>query len=249
VSESTRLKNEAIDQAREEGRLEPTPKTEPGASLANAQPITNNFAELADVNASNIPREPATPAPTRPPITAAQQYDPIEALPKRQPVNDGPNMASTGGQSQIKSDALKKVFADLRAEQGLNHPPEPEAVKILDEHDPTPVKTPFTNAVQDKPAETYQERLSRVTNDIRAEEGLPPRGSQMVQDQSPAPRPSNTMPEAKAEDAQAFNKEWNNEQAQAAAYQERINDAREKAKEENDNDKGQDRGQEQGMSR
>jgi len=167
-------------------------KQEPGASLGNAPLLGENFTEA---KLTQVPLEQSTPTPTRPPITAAQQHDPIEALEQRPSGEAFNKQASNDTQSLPQSDAMQKVYADLRADQGL-----------------------------------------------------PPVGSQMVQAQEPTPSPSNTMPEAKAQDAQAFNTQWTDEQARAKAYQERLDAAFQQAKEEQGQDENEP-SRDQGLSR
>lgn len=224
MSESTRLKNEAIERARTEGRLEPIPRTEPGASLANAPDIYQAYAQA---NMAEQPLPPSTPARDTSRASAAQSIDPVTPLTAR-------NI------SQLQQRAADPNVAAYLA----------RLQSAVNNHQQDQGRTPARE--QAPPTMTTEQAMadaSQKQDAIRQQYGIAPQNSQMIQNQAPAPRPVNRSPEAKAVDAQLFNKDWDNEKTRADDYQARMLEAVKKAAADNAQDQTPGQSQQQGMSR
>ncbi|MEL7484040.1 MAG: hypothetical protein AAFN41_06765 [Planctomycetota bacterium] len=158
-------------------------RPEPGDSLAKAPDVQGAYT---DAQKATTPLEPATPGPDTSRTSAAQKYDPIQALSARE--------------EQIQ--AAK--------------PSQPEHEAVLD----------------------------RIAS---RDQQQPERGSQMVREQQPTPRPSNDTEVGRVVDANTFNDRWNQEQARANGYQEMLNRAA--AGLDDQQQHGQEHGQGQDISR
>lgn len=131
------------------------------------------------------------------------------------------------GDSLAKSPDLQTAYAQgLAAKQPLQQPKDlqPAREPITAAQDTNPIKAMSIRSEQLKAAQPaqdlYKQRAAAIVAEIRSEQGLD--GSQMVKQQQPTPKPKNTTPEAKAQDAKTFNANWSAEQARAQAYQDRA---------------------------
>jgi len=179
---SNRLVNEALEQARLQGRLSSPAKGEPGASLAKAPDVNAAYQEA---QRATEPLQEPSPRPDTTRTSAAQQYDPIVALSAREKqqaaANPAPPTQSAPSKpndlSQQYQDRMEKMVQDIRTEHGVSVP------QMIKEHQPVPrlnMNTPIGRAVdgqkfdqqwsqeqaQSKP---YEDRVAKVVQDVRNE--------------------------------------------------------------------------------
>lgn len=138
----------------------------------------------------------------------------------RQP-NEGIDKAQDQGRGQSAPD-LKPGESLAQAPHltpTFEHAQQPRE-QSLEPATPAPVKEPMTYAQQIDPIKGLSQRQPAISDHSMPNTG---QGSQMVRDDHPAPRPSNTMPEARMQDAATFNKKWENEVNKANTNHERPN--------------------------
>jgi hypothetical protein len=193
---SNRLVNEALEQARIQGRLSSPTRDEPGASLAKAPDVNAAYQEAQK---ATEPLQEPSPGPDTSRTSAAQQYDPIVALSSREQQQAAANPAPPTQTTPSKSGDL---------------------------------------------SQQYQERMEKVVQDTRTEQGVS--GSQMIKEQQPVPRLNMDTPIGRAVDGQKFDQQWSKEQSQSKPYEDRMAKVVENARNEPAQDQQQDQGREMG---
>ncbi len=153
MSQSTKIKNEAIDQARAEGRLLPPTRSEPGATLAKAPDVQQAYL---DAGKATEPLTPLTPGHDMSRTSAAQKYDPIKALDTVQ--DQKQSIANTNIAPQTYQDRMGKAVQDYRVEQGLS------GSEMIRDQRPVPRLAPKTPIGQAQDAQVFNKQWSDEQN-------------------------------------------------------------------------------------